>query len=306
MSVVYEAGNCNQNSNDYRCWCYSSDSSQDSKIYDNATGEYVCCGTFDLLATSTSPSPLDGKDKSVNTLYNFALKDDPRCMGWWNGSANNFATLGLTNLPVPGSDFYLPDASPLVNGLMPASWGPSDTDKNIANTQSLINEVISLPVVTIEGETTVASCTQSSSKPNNKIYWMRYLNPNNRQTDYVETMVCADLDQVKSSAANLNSDFALFDAQCYSTVVSGVYKCTSDYGPVTDFRNTELGNVIFSSVKYGGGNGPTPVPEKKTKPIYEEWWFWFIIGMSVVVLAVIITLIVVYQKNKAKKIESNM
>lgn len=302
MSVAYEAGNCNQNSTDYRCWCFSAESSPNSKIYDNATGEYVCCGSFDLLATSTSPSPLNEKDKNTNILYNFALKDDPRCMGWWNGSANNFSTIGVTGLPQPGTNFYLPDASPLVDGLMPASWGPSDYDKNISIQQSQINEVISLPIITIEGAATVASCTQTTAKPNNQIYWMRYLNPNNRQTDYVETMVCADINQVKSSPANLNSKFALFEAQCSGSVEGGVYKCASSYGPVTDFQNTELGNVVFSSQNYGGGSGPI-IPEKKSKPVWEEWWFWFIIGISVVLVAVIVTLIVVYQrnKNKAKK-----
>lgn len=298
MPTSFNSGNCNENPLDYNCFCIGGGPSRFYKIYDTASGEYICCGTVGLQSTSNYPNLLGTNDPVDNSIYNAALEDDPRCMGWWNGSdaVNRFSNIQPTppTIPVAGKDWYLPDAETLSNGLMPPSWGPSFEDLETLQLQTYINEVITIPEYSIEGGRSKATCT------NSELYWMRALNPNNRSSNYIETLVCANLDTVRNSTASQQSNFALFNVNCVKLFGDNV--CELPVGQISNVGTSVVGNLVYNTANYGGSTLPQPQPAQGPTPWWAEAWFWVLIILAVIIVALIIVF-VLYHKSK-KEYES--
>jgi hypothetical protein len=295
MTTAFNSGSCSTNPLDSRCYCFANGPSQYYKIFDTATAEYVCCGRITLRYTSSSPNALSTNDPTDNTIYNAAQQDDPRCMGWWDGSAGNFDSITpIPVIPPAGSAWYLPDARELGNDNLPNSYGPSDQDIQLLLNQATINEVIEIPeTVVLEGGTaTEARCTIQGAK----VYWMRYLNPNNRQIEYVQTLVCANVDTVNASAAFNQANFALFESTCTPSSTNP-FVCSVPAGEITNPSTSLMGNLVMNSKMYGGG---TPVtPSESGTHWYQEPWFWIMIVLLVIIVVVIVVIIFYTQSRKS-------
>lgn len=295
MTTNFNSGICNTNPLDSQCYCFMGGPSRYYKIFDTATSSYVCCGTINLNYTSTNQNPLSTNDATKNSIYNAALLDDPRCLGWWNGSIGNFdgLVIGIKDpptIPVAGQDWYLPDSNE--NGLnnMPVSYGPSDNDIAVLVEQQLINSIITIPTTTLNSPGTTATCI-SGTQP----YWMRFINPNNRQLEYVESLVCANVDTVKSSEAFNSANFALFSVICQSGTPST--ECSVTVGEVTNVAKSTLGSLVINSKQYGGGT-PTN-PQTSSTPWYQQPWFYILMVVLVIIIIIVIVL-VVYQEGKKR------
>lgn len=302
---------CNTNPLDPNCMCSGLNRSSNYKIYSPATGTYTCCGNIGLLQTSTYPTPFTSVNTQANTIYNAAVSDYPQCAGWWAGPEitpgvyTNFPNplpSNPINIPVAGQDWYLPD-TPITNGNMPPSFGPANNDIAVLMNQSTLNNLITLPVNTINGNGTTATCTVTSSAPNMTFYVMSYLNPNNAQDNYVSTLVCADPNVLKNSPSYNNSSFAVFSANCNGGVqTSGnQISCSQSIGEITEVNGNVPGNLFFASPSYKSTSNINVNPPGPALPS------WAIIVIVVVVLVLVIGLAVyfgIYEKRRKEHLKA--
>lgn len=305
-NILFQSGGCNDDPLNYSCYCYGLVSNNDSKVFDVATRTFHCCGGMNLLATSNSPQPLGVRDPKQNLLLNIALTSDPACKWWYNGSGNNFPSdyLASNPAPTPGEQWYLPDADNLVNGLMPSVYGPSQGQIQVYQNQSYINEVIYLPSSTVGSDhSTTVQCPASTGGANIELYWMRYLNPNYRSNFYNVSMVCADINAIKSSTAFSQSNFALFTVpSCELGDTPGVYTCTQSVGEITNFADTYLGQTKLSSQNYGGG-----FPPFSTAAVGPTSYLWLVITLIVLIaIVVIIVVLAIYFNHRAEVKRENI
>lgn len=248
MSLVTNhlySNNCNQNPSDPDCFCYGHGPSEKHKIFDIRSSKYVCCGVI---------SPFLDQD---NALISAAEKDNPMCLGWWNGTANNLST--ISPLPAPGTDFYLPDDTEL-QGNMPISYGPSNEDLSVLTNQAQIFALFTQPTNTIVGgNPTLGGNSVTVSCPNGSyVAWLHYPNPN-AGMPFSSTMVCSaqDVNSLKQQAIYQNGDWALFSPKCSSVTAN---TCSTSAGEIMGSVNpSTVGNLIIATPKYTGGT-PTPVP----------------------------------------------
>jgi hypothetical protein len=309
MASTFSAGNCNENPLDFQCYCFGNGPTEFYKIFDVKTAEYVCCGGMGFLYTNNSPNLLGTNDEVKNTLYNAAKQDDPRCAGWWAGPNNeNFSGLTITDpsplvIPEAGKDWYLPNSTSQINGTIPGSFGPSDSDRDFALQQAKINAVISIPTNSLSGSGTISSC-DTSTLTENKVYWLRGINPNNRQIDYYQTLVCADAGKVANSPAATDSNFALFNVNCTQLFTGdNTNNCIVYSGEISNTSASTPSNLVFNSQRYGGNLSPVPEgTEEEHTPWWASTWFW-ILMVIVVAIIVFIIIFVLYIQNRKQILE---
>lgn len=278
-SSKYYSNTCNTDSLDSSCFCYGSAPSSTYKIFDVDTGSYLCCGNINFN--------LYNSDLQTSTnLKQAALNDDPRCLGWWYGSNQNFDISGLV-LPQPVTDFFLPDAT-LTNGNMPLSYGPTNTEIYNVNIQANLNKYFKLPTNEANGQGSQAVCA------NGNTFWLTYQNPN-KGLEFVTTMVCFDtasLSTLKTDLIYVNGNWALYNANCSTGSTPSI--CIQSVGEMlAPPNNTKRGSLYLATPGYTGGNS---IPENNKKD--KDWIFWLVLILSLVAIVVIIIVLVVQYKKK--------
>lgn len=265
MSKSY-TNSCGSDPLDPLCFCFARGASNRYKIYDVETASYLCCGRiqFDISGGS-------------NEILNAAQNDDPRCLGWWYGSAANFPT--QTSQPEPVVNFFFPDATNL-QGNMPVSYGPSSEDLAAVTRQAGLATYFSPPTTnTADNLGAIVSCNSDQT-----LYWLKYINPN-MGVNFAETMVCLDNDQLSaltSSSVYSQGNWALYSPVCQS---STAYSCTSLVNNTLGRPlSTTVGNKVLSTPNYTGGNNlPFPTTSSSSS---STWIIVMIIVFIIVAVAI--------------------
>lgn len=269
MSKSY-TNSCGSDPLDPLCFCYARGASNRYKIYDVDTASYLCCGRiqFDI-------------SNSGNTILSAAENDDPRCVGWWYGSAQNFPS--QTSQPLPVVDFFFPDAGTL-QGSMPVSYGPSNEDLAAVTRQAGLANYFAPPTSNVTANLgTTVSCASDET-----LYWLKYINPN-MGVNFAETMVCLKNDQMSvlvSSSVYTQGNWALYSPVCQSSSANTCTSLTNNTlgRPLT----TTVGNKVLSTPSYTGGNNlPFPVTPASSS---NTWIVVMVIILLIVVIAIAIIL----------------
>lgn len=293
MTTRYYTNSCSNDGLDSNCFCYGLGPSSQYKIFDVTSGSYLCCGNIPFKLDVDNPdAPITGQGAAIKAA---ALADDPRCTGWWYGSAGNFdntiSPIVTLNQPVTG--FFLPDASQ-TNGNMPYSYGPSNQDLLNATYQASIYNYFTLPTNTSysSNQGTTAACDVGN------IYWLNHLNPN-KGLEFVTNMVCFDTSRtadLKSNTLYNNGNWALFNANC----ANGTSPSTCNYSVgevIAPPVSSKIGSVFLSTPGYTGGKVVPPAPPKTSN---ENWIIWTILGVILLVIVVIIILYFTVFRKKGK------
>lgn len=262
---------CNIDPTDPKCVCISREASANYKIFDVATAANVCCGTINFGVTS---------------LDEAAQKDDPRCLGWWKGTADNPVT---GTIPTPITDFFFPALAVTQN--MPVFYGPSSRDISVLNSFIPFSAFFTLPTNGLQGSQTAATC--ASGQPG----WLKYLNPNQGEK-FAVSMVCVnpDFTELKQSSLYSTGNWALYSPVCGIGSSSSV--CTANSGEVLRFSEASLGSVLLETPNYTG-NQPLPNPKKQNDTLLI--WLCVIISVAIVIGVIVVLAFYFYPSRKSSK-----
>lgn len=264
MSKAY-TNSCGSDPLDPFCFCFAMGPSQQYKIYDVSTGSYVCCGNiaFNIVGSGG------------NAYRSAAVQDDPRCLGWWYGTAENFDTTGLT-MPVPVTDFFFPDWA-VTGSNMPSSFGPTSEELGNVSTQAGLRGYFTLP----ENAPYNTNGVQITCPDGQVVEWLHYANPNQGGA-FASTMVCFDPTQtnsLKASGTYTNGNWAT-----YKSVCGDQHTCNVAVGQLLAPPN-QVGAVVLQTPGYTGNR--VPVPESD-----ESWLLWFVLILFIIVIVVCVIVVV--------------
>jgi hypothetical protein len=249
---------CNESKLSDSCTCNSKyGQGINSKIFDFATQEYICCGNVDYnLADSIA-------NNGGNLKAGAAATDDPRCMGWWTGSI----------------DPSLQSAA--------STAGPSQSKLSAIQHQANISAAF--PQVTIDGKTGMYDCTGKVSSLSNTLHtvprFVSYKNPNTG--GYIESVECVPHDDAASNPyafmtnnpINTSEEFAIFKIGGCTDLKSET--CT----PINGIDTAPVGALEFSSSIYNGSKFPN-----HNNCDNNNWfnWSWILIFVLILVLVIIL------------------